>query len=66
MAREMSKQEFFESQRKRQQSFLPQIQPNTSFRFLQDCKKAIDPKNIFGIKNGALDPGLSDSAKTFP
>ncbi len=41
------------------QCFLPQIQSNNSIRFLQSCKKAIDTKNIFGIRNGAFDPGLS-------
>ena len=41
------------------QSFLPQIQSIASIQFLQNCKRAIDPKNVFGIRNGAFDSSLS-------
>ncbi|MCH8012843.1 MAG: FAD-binding oxidoreductase [Candidatus Marinimicrobia bacterium] len=36
------------------QKFLPQIQSENSLRVLRKCKKAMDPQNIFGIRNGAF------------
>lgn len=36
------------------QDFIPQIQSENSIRLLQACKKAIDPKNIFGARNGVF------------
>ena len=34
------------------QAFLPQIQTENSIHVLRQSKKAMDPKNIFGIRNG--------------
>lgn len=36
------------------QDFIPQIQTENSIRVLKECKKAMDPDNIFGIRNGAF------------
>lgn len=40
------------------QGFLPQIQTENTIRVLKECKKAIDPNNIFGIRNGAFDKNI--------
>lgn len=37
------------------QQFLPQIQTEGSIKVLQELKKAVDPKNIFGARNGVFD-----------
>ena len=37
------------------QRFLPQIQSEASIRVLRETKKAIDPNNTFGIRNGAFE-----------
>lgn len=37
------------------QDFIPQIQSENSIRVLKECKNAVDPDNIFGIRNGAFD-----------
>lgn len=34
--------------------FLPQVQSENSLRVLRETKKAMDPDNIFGVKNGAF------------
>ena len=40
------------------QSFLPQIQSEASIRVLREAKRAMDPNNIFGVRNGVfLDEG---------
>lgn len=36
------------------QGFIPQIQSENSIRVLRECKKAMDPNNIFGIGNGVF------------
>lgn len=36
------------------QHFLPQIQSENSIRSLRKCKEAIDPQNIFAIRNGVF------------
>lgn len=36
------------------QSFLPKIQTEASLQVLRETKKALDPKNVFGIRNGAI------------
>lgn len=36
------------------QGFIPQIQSENSIRVLRECKKAMDPDNIFGIGNGVF------------
>ncbi|OGT78411.1 MAG: hypothetical protein A3J35_04420 [Gammaproteobacteria bacterium RIFCSPLOWO2_02_FULL_52_10] len=36
------------------QDFMPRIQSANSIRVLKECKKAMDPKNIFGIRNGVF------------
>ena len=35
--------------------FLPQVQTENSMRVLQETKKAMDPTNVFGIRNGVFD-----------
>ncbi len=37
------------------QQFLSQIQTEGSIKVLQELKKAVDPKNIFGARNGVFD-----------
>ena len=36
------------------QGFIPEIQSQNSIRVLRECKKAMDPDNIFGIGNGVF------------
>ncbi|MBF8269563.1 MAG: putative Alkyldihydroxyacetonephosphate synthase,putative [Gammaproteobacteria bacterium] len=36
------------------QDFIPRIQSANSIRVLRECKKAMDPNNIFGIRNGVF------------
>ena len=37
------------------QSFLPQAQTDAGLRMVRETKRAIDPANIFGARNGAFD-----------
>ncbi len=37
------------------QGFLPQVQSENSIQVLRQAKKAMDPSNIFGSRNGAFD-----------
>ena len=37
------------------QGFLPQVHTENSFQVLHQSKKAIDPNNVFGIRNGVFD-----------
>ncbi|MBT6146895.1 MAG: FAD-binding protein [Gemmatimonadetes bacterium] len=36
-------------------SFLPDIQTEASLQLLRETKRALDPKNVFGIRNGAIE-----------
>ena len=36
------------------QGFLPQVHTGNSFQVLHQSKKAIDPNNVFGIRNGVF------------
>ena len=36
------------------QGFLPQVHTENSIKVLRQLKKAMDPKNIFGVGNGAF------------
>ena len=36
-------------------SFLPKIQTDASLQLLRETKRSLDPKNVFAIRNGAID-----------
>jgi alkyldihydroxyacetonephosphate synthase len=36
-------------------AFLPRIQTDASLHLLRETKRALDPKNVFAIRNGAID-----------